>query len=122
MPELTPGPLSDETRMKRLLKRSKKTFVSKAEATATPLTVAVDQKLLIVKRCSSTPSRVWMRTKSLLVVTTKFVPTAPCVSGGMFVLERNCPLKVLVGPGEGPLADGGGAFGVGSSPTGVKPP
>src|SRR2546423_12411368 len=63
-----------------------------------------------------------MRRRSLLLVTTCVVPTAPIVSGGMGVPLRNSPLKVFVGPGEGPVADAGGALGEGSSPTEVRPP
>ena len=53
-----------------------------------------------------------MRSRSLDGVTTWVVPTAPCVSGGIVVPLRNSPGKVVVGPWDGPVAEGTGFSGV----------
>src|ERR1043166_9770937 len=87
-------PLPDETKMKRLLKRSKMIFGSNADAAA-PLIVTPAQKLVRVRREISTPSRVRMRMRSFETVTMCVVPTAPMVSGGIVVPLRNSALNVL---------------------------
>src|SRR3989442_15938580 len=80
-----------------------------------PPMFVLDQKLLRDIVVTVAPLRVWTRTWVFSIVTTRFVPTAPCVSGGNSVLSSVNPWKSVLVPGEfccgvGPLGAIGGGW------------
>src|SRR6185295_5070124 len=60
-----------------------------------------------------------MRSRSLEAETMCVVPTAPSVSGGITGASDSVPLKVLFGPGDGPVGEGVMALGA-PTPEGVS--